>query len=199
MLDEPTNHLDFETVEALAKALKTFAGTIFFISHDRTFVNLIANHILEVKNGKIMKYPGRYEDYVYYLEKQAQEEFAPYRKGGRADKPQPSSLGNPRGENSKAAAKPGAPQKSAGDSKKDIRSEMNELNKKIQKAENRLNHFKNEKEKLQVEMAKNPFFDSKTRGARLKELQGQIQEEENTWLEFQDQYEKLKQKLEASS
>lgn len=68
LLDEPTNHLDFETVEALAGALKHYQGTLLFISHDRTFVNIIATAILEVKNGKIQKYPGTYEEYVYHLE-----------------------------------------------------------------------------------------------------------------------------------
>ena len=67
LLDEPTNHLDFETVEALGKALKDFAGTLFFISHDRTFVNLVATEILEVNNGAVLRYPGNYEDYVWHM------------------------------------------------------------------------------------------------------------------------------------
>jgi ATP-binding cassette subfamily F protein 3 len=69
LLDEPTNHLDFETVEALGRALKQFHGTVFFISHDRTFVNLIATDILELKNGTAKRYPGTYEEYVYHLER----------------------------------------------------------------------------------------------------------------------------------
>ncbi len=68
LLDEPTNHLDFETVEVLGRALKSFAGTLFFISHDRTFVNLVATKIVEVKDGSVRLYPGKYEEYVYYLE-----------------------------------------------------------------------------------------------------------------------------------
>ena len=67
LLDEPTNHLDFETVEALGQALQSFGGTIFFISHDRTFVQLLSTHIIEVKSGKVQHYPGTYEEYVYRL------------------------------------------------------------------------------------------------------------------------------------
>ena len=67
LLDEPTNHLDVETVEALATALSEYPGTVFFISHDRTFVNTISNAILEVKNGNVELYPGTYEDYVDHL------------------------------------------------------------------------------------------------------------------------------------
>jgi ATP-binding cassette subfamily F protein 3 len=66
LLDEPTNHLDFETVELLALALRDYTGTLFFVSHDRTFVNTVASQIIEVKDGKILLYPGLYEDYVYY-------------------------------------------------------------------------------------------------------------------------------------
>ena len=75
LLDEPTNHLDFETVEALGAALHRFQGTVFFISHDRTFVNMIATQILEVKNGSVVHYAGSYADYVYHLEKQVRREL----------------------------------------------------------------------------------------------------------------------------
>jgi ATP-binding cassette subfamily F protein 3 len=68
LFDEPTNHLDFESVEALGMALKNYGGTIFFISHDRTFVNIIATSILEIREGKISLFRGSYEDYVYSLE-----------------------------------------------------------------------------------------------------------------------------------
>jgi ATP-binding cassette subfamily F protein 3 len=75
LFDEPTNHLDFETVEALGRALKEFSGTLFFISHDRTFVNLVASEIVEVNNGMVRRYPGTYEDYVYHLEKTLKHEL----------------------------------------------------------------------------------------------------------------------------
>ncbi len=67
LLDEPTNHLDVETVEALGRALKEYAGTILFVSHDRTFVNLLATNIIEVQNGTARRYPYTYEEYVYHL------------------------------------------------------------------------------------------------------------------------------------
>ena len=75
LLDEPTNHLDFETVEALGAALRQFHGTVFFISHDRTFVNMIATQILEVKDGAVIQYAGSYADYVYHLELQVRREL----------------------------------------------------------------------------------------------------------------------------
>jgi ATP-binding cassette, subfamily F, member 3 len=72
LLDEPTNHLDFETVEAMGEALNKFNGTVIVISHDRTFVNLIANEIWEVANGEVKRVLGTYEDYVWNKEQQAE-------------------------------------------------------------------------------------------------------------------------------
>ena len=75
LLDEPTNHLDFETVELLALALRDYTGTLFFVSHDRTFVNTVASAILEVKDGHIILYPGLYEDYVFYQRSRIEKEI----------------------------------------------------------------------------------------------------------------------------
>jgi len=74
LLDEPTNHLDFETVESMGDALGKFNGTVFVVSHNRTFVNLIANQIMEVKDGHVRQILGTYEDYVWQLEEAAQKE-----------------------------------------------------------------------------------------------------------------------------
>jgi ATP-binding cassette subfamily F protein 3 len=66
LLDEPTTHLDVDAVEALVRALNDYEGAIVFISHDIYFVRSVANSVFEVKNGRIRKFPGRFD---YYLEK----------------------------------------------------------------------------------------------------------------------------------
>ncbi|HAN10672.1 MAG TPA: ABC transporter ATP-binding protein [Clostridiales bacterium] len=63
VLDEPTNHLDIDSKEVLEQTLIEFDGTIFFISHDRYFINRIANKIFEVKDKKIICYNGNYDYY----------------------------------------------------------------------------------------------------------------------------------------
>jgi len=68
ILDEPTNHLDVDTVEIMARSLQEFNGTVIFVSHDRTFVNILANVIWEVRDGKFSKYPGKYNEYLYNLD-----------------------------------------------------------------------------------------------------------------------------------
>jgi len=63
LLDEPTNHLDISSRVVLEKALGDFPGSICFISHDRQFINGVANKILVVHSGQIHIFPGNYEDY----------------------------------------------------------------------------------------------------------------------------------------
>ncbi len=77
LMDEPTNHLDFDTVQALAEALTKFSGTLVVVSHDRSFINKVANKIIEIRDGFVEIYPGTYEDYLWSLEKGAlKERFA---------------------------------------------------------------------------------------------------------------------------
>lgn len=71
LLDEPTNHLDLESIEALNDSLKQFPGTVFFVSHDRQFVNTLATRVLEVfPNGEVVDFQGNYEDYLGWSAKQ---------------------------------------------------------------------------------------------------------------------------------
>jgi len=65
IMDEPTNHLDIEAKEVLEQALSKFDGTLLFVSHDRYFINQLANKIISVRAGHAKLYEGNYE---YYLE-----------------------------------------------------------------------------------------------------------------------------------
>ena len=71
ILDEPTNHLDMDSREVLEGALMDFDGTILTVSHDRYFINRVANRILELTPDGINEYLGNYDD---YLEKKRMEE-----------------------------------------------------------------------------------------------------------------------------
>ena len=66
ILDEPTNHLDITSKEILESALKQYTGTVFFVSHDRYFINQTATRILELTGEMVVNYIGNYD---YYLEK----------------------------------------------------------------------------------------------------------------------------------
>ena len=69
LLDEPTNHLDLRSVEWLEEYIRTFKGTVVAISHDRFFLDRVAQRIIEIENGKAEFYSGNYS--FYMDEKQA--------------------------------------------------------------------------------------------------------------------------------
>jgi ATP-binding cassette subfamily F protein 3 len=64
VLDEPTNHLDINAREALESVLKEYPGSILFVSHDRYFIDAVADKIWAVENGRIREYLGGYSDYA---------------------------------------------------------------------------------------------------------------------------------------
>ncbi|MDQ1211645.1 ABC transporter ATP-binding protein [Pantoea anthophila] len=64
MLDEPTNHLDIETIDWLETFLKNFSGSIAFISHDRSFIRNMATRIVDLDRGKLVSWPGNYDQYL---------------------------------------------------------------------------------------------------------------------------------------
>jgi len=70
ILDEPTNHLDIDSRETLEEALAAFEGTILFVSHDRYFINILCNRVVELRDKKLISYDGNYE---YYKEKRTIE------------------------------------------------------------------------------------------------------------------------------
>jgi ATPase subunit of ABC transporter with duplicated ATPase domains len=64
VLDEPTNHLDLEAIQALSEALKSYAGTVIFVSHDRWFVSELATRIVELTPEGPRDFPGTYAEYL---------------------------------------------------------------------------------------------------------------------------------------
>lgn len=73
LMDEPTNHLDIEAKEVLEEALDNYDGTLLFVSHDRYFINELANKIISVRDGHAKIYNGNYS---YYLDENAKQAAA---------------------------------------------------------------------------------------------------------------------------
>jgi len=71
ILDEPTNHLDIPSKQMLENALSNYRGTALIVSHDRYFISKVANIIVEIRDGQLIKYKG---DYKYYQEKKIEEQ-----------------------------------------------------------------------------------------------------------------------------
>ena len=76
LLDEPTNHLDIDTIEWLTNFLKNSKKTVFFITHDRYFLDNISTRIFELDGGNLIEYQGNYQDYVRLKAEQNERDAA---------------------------------------------------------------------------------------------------------------------------
>lgn len=162
LLDEPTNHLDFETVEALARALCDSNRTIIFVSHNRTFVNVVATGIIEVASGQVRRYHHNYEEYIYHLEQLFEPE--------KAD-PTPAAP---------------IPERAPINERKALRAEIKELKKSAQEIELELADLEREKQKLHSWFAHHPGEFSRVKIDALKATEEDLIIKEAAWIELQE-------------
>jgi len=79
LLDEPTNHLDLEALLWFQQYLKTYPGAILVISHDREFLNQIVGSIIEIRQSRLLRYRGNYDDFVQQREAYEQQQLAAFK------------------------------------------------------------------------------------------------------------------------
>jgi ATP-binding cassette subfamily F protein 3 len=172
LLDEPTNHLDFQTVEVLGQALRAYSGTVFFVSHDRTFVNLVATAVAVVRDGAIVFYPGSYEDYVESMRREEEETEAVDGNGG---------------ETGESAGKADAPAKPLRRN-----NEINRLVRQLSEGEERIRRLETEKAELIREVSGAQAQYSRERYERLEEIVRLIEAEELRWIEAHERLDRLR-------
>ena len=68
LLDEPTNHLDIDSIEIIIEALKRYEGTLIFVSHNRYFIEKLANKVWWIEDQDVREYPGSYKEYLYKVQ-----------------------------------------------------------------------------------------------------------------------------------
>ncbi len=97
ILDEPTNHLDISSREALEATLKDYPGSLLFVSHDRQFIDALADKLWIIEAGQLVEHLGNYSDYAAKLAAQraAAEQQAQASRKQQADNGRPSSPGKP--------------------------------------------------------------------------------------------------------
>ncbi|MCF7959092.1 MAG: ATP-binding cassette domain-containing protein [Phycisphaerae bacterium] len=173
LLDEPTNHLDIQTCEAVEAALSEFNGTILTVSHDRYFLDKIADHVAEVKDKSLRLYDGNFT--TYWQTYKAQQEQST----GRI-----TSRGKDRQQDNDAKAKTGG---QAWLDRKAKAAILRKAQKAASDLENKLGQTEKEKEKLEQKIA-----DAYTRGdndkgsklsQELKIVSTQIEELYEAWME----------------
>lgn len=173
VLDEPTNHLDITSKQVLEDALENYEGTIVFVSHDRYFINKIANKVLDITGDDYNIYLGNYD---YYLEKREQELIAKKLKEEKTDEVQEKVA------NDYVLGK---------EEKKRIRKlerTREELLEKIESLEEKVTLVNNEltKEEVYTDAIKVQEYNEE-----LRSLNQEIEDLNNTWLEIEEELESL--------
>jgi ATP-binding cassette, subfamily F, member 3 len=79
LLDEPTNHLDLESLVWLQNYLSTYSGAILLISHDRSFLNAVADRMVEIDQRKLISYRGNYDEYLTQKAARQEQHLAAYK------------------------------------------------------------------------------------------------------------------------
>lgn len=159
LLDEPTNHLDFETVELLADSLKDYAGTVLFISHDRTFIGKVATGVIHVADGKIRNFPGPFDEFVSYLKNVVASQMI-------VDAPKVT-----------VKKKEGAVLSGKA---------LRELNKKRQTVERKIEKLEAEKKQIHRLFALEPLGYSEEKTNRLDAIDGELTTLEEEWFALND-------------
>lgn len=219
LLDEPTNHMDIVGKETLESMLKSFPGSVLFVSHDRYFIKQLADALLIFEDDKVIFFPYGYE---YYMEKVAEENARLAgnmggSKGGAAGKAQAVFAGNAKSTSGGAsgvaagtfrglagsmggatasrveAAKAAevAPQK--GKEAYALGKERSRLEKRLKKVEEQIEEMEALIEEKKEELLKPEYASSYS---KLGEIQGEIDEKEMELMELMEEWESLGQQLE---
>ncbi|MEX1238397.1 MAG: ABC-F family ATP-binding cassette domain-containing protein [Cyclobacteriaceae bacterium] len=138
LLDEPTNHLDFISENILIQALQQYQGSFVVVSHNRHFVNQVANKIWYIEDKQIKEYPGTYEEYEYWKKKNQLN----------------GAAGLPETKKSKAEKKPESQQQKTPSQE----AQLKNLEKELKKVEERIESLQAEKTKLETEMTRSEIY-----------------------------------------
>ena len=177
LMDEPTNHLDLEAKEVLEKALQDFDGTLLFVSHDRYFINQLANKIVEIKNGNAQVYEG---DYNYYLNEKAKQTAVPASTSANEDT---------------AVIDPGKNKNKLSYQEQKLRdSQKRKLQRAVENSENKIEELEKEQKDIQNQMA-DP--ETATNFDKLGPLQEQLTEAQKQLAEANDAWEKALTELDS--
>lgn len=179
LMDEPTNHLDIEAKEVLEQALNTYDGTLLFVSHDRYFINELANKIISVRDGHAKIYNGNYS---YYLDEKAKQAAAVQE--AEAEQTESTTSAN------QNKGKLSYQEQKARDSQK------RKLERAVSDAEARIEKLEAEEQEIQTEMANPDIAASFEKLGPLQEklsaVQEQLEQANNDWenaLEALDEFE----------
>ena len=178
ILDEPTNHLDIQSREILEDAINDYEGTVFYVSHDRYFINQTATRILDLSPEGIVNYKG---NYTYYLEQ---------KEAGNIEADSDSVLGSPEasGDDADKKAEPAVSSKEDWKRSREEAARQRKRANELKKTEADISRLEEENESIKEEM-NSPDIASNV--SRLMELSRKYEENEEALLELYDKWEEL--------
>jgi ATP-binding cassette subfamily F protein 3 len=175
LMDEPTTHLDIMSIDALIAALKTYEGTLYFVSHDVHFIREIAKTVLHVHSGRLTQYAG---DYAYYLEKSKSGNERAALTAGFTD-------ARPKQEEAAKVEKPKAPAKPSA-------SDIRKLKADITQCEQQVADLEAKQAKITAELADPATY---TGGVNLPQLNARLRDTINALQTATAAWERAAQKL----
>lgn len=183
ILDEPTNHLDIQSREILEDAINDYEGTVFYVSHDRYFINQTATRILDLSPEGIVNYKG---NYTYYLEQ---------KEAGNIEADSDSVLGSPEasGEDADKKAEPAVSSKEDWKRSREEAARQRKRANELKKTEADISRLEEENESIKEEM-NSPDIASNV--SRLMELSRKYEENEEALLALYDKWEELSEEQE---
>jgi ATP-binding cassette, subfamily F, member 3 len=176
LLDEPTNHLDLQSVNILIQALEQYEGSYIVVSHNRHFINHIANKIWWIEDGEIREYPGTYKEFVWWQSQQQEK---------KAVAEQASKQAAPKLEKAPPAAKKEvSPEKE---------KERRQLQRQLEESEKQVTELEQQEARLEGELSKPEVFGNPD---RLLEVNNDYAATKNQLAAAQEKWEALMLRLE---
>jgi len=173
LLDEPTNHLDFISENILIQALQQYKGSFVTVSHNRHFVNHVANKIWYIEDKQIKEYPGNYEEYEYWRKKT---------EGELKGIPVPLKKPEPKQKTAQPVA--------ANPHEKKLKA----LGQDLKKLEDRIDKLQKEKDAIEIEMAKPEVYGN---FEKLNEIRQAFEKVDSSFLQANKSWEELMISIEA--
>jgi ATP-binding cassette subfamily F protein 3 len=175
LLDEPTNHLDMQSVNILIQALQQYEGSYIVVSHDRYFVENIANKIWYIEDHEIKEYPGTYQEYEVWVEERGLQSAV----SGKA-----TVSSAPPQKNATPASSNGTAQKSNGKSvSNEDAQKLKKVQKQIEELETTINGLEIRKVEAEAKLADPKIYNDNTALAELNKFYADLKQKLNNTTE----------------
>ncbi len=181
LLDEPTTHLDMEGRETLEQALKEFGGTLCLVSHDVAFVRALANSIIEISPGGVRRFPGTYDEYRDWLQREERREAQDDPSAAAADDTEQTTATAP-ADSAAATMNSRELRRARAQIRERLMPRIAPLRRRVERAEQRIAELEAEERQVSATLASGePGTDYATEGSRLRAIQHELHKTALDW------------------